>query len=118
MLYPTLSQPLVFLVVFASGLAGGVIFDIFRCLTFLSGNDKYSKILFDFLSVIFSFALLFIVNLRINYGQFRVYVVLSFLIALYLERLFSKFLWTKCIKRCYNRFKEKRNAKRKKEKVD
>ena len=114
MLYPTLSQPLVFLVIFLTGIAGGVIFDVFKTLTFLSGNDKYSKILFDFLATIFSFALLYIVNLNVNYGQFRIYVLLTFLLALYLERLLSKFLWTKCIKRCYNRIKEKKNARKKK----
>lgn len=115
MLYPTLSQPLVFLAVFGAGLAGGLIFDIFKILTFLSGNDRYSKIFFDFLATILSFGLLFVVNLAVNYGQFRIYVLLSFLLSLLIERLLSKFLWTKCIRKCYNRFREK-HAGRKKEK--
>ena len=116
MLYPTLNQPVIFIVIFAVGLSSGLLFDIARILTYLSGNDKYSKGLFDFLAVIFSFGILFYSNLAVNYGQFRVYVVITFLLALFFERLLSKILWTKCIKRCYNNFKEKRDERRKKEK--
>lgn len=114
MLYSTLSQPLVFFVVFLSGIAGGIIFDILKTLAFLSGNDKYSKILFDFLATVFAFAILYIVNLNVNYGQFRVYVVSTFLLSIYIERVLSKFLWTKCVKKWYNRVKEKKNGKKKK----
>lgn len=117
MLYTALSQPLVFLLTFLAGIAGGVLFDVFKTLTFLSGNDKYSKVFFDFLATLFAFSLLYIVNLNINYGQFRIYVLVAFLLALFCERLLSKFLWTKCIKRCYNRLREKGYA-RKKKKVD
>ena len=100
--------------IFAVGLASGLLFDLARILSFFSGNDKYSKGLFDFLAVVFSFGLLFYCNLAVNYGQFRLYVVVTFLFAILLERVLSKFLWTKCIKRCYNNFKEKTNAKKKK----
>ena len=114
MLYPTLSQPIVFLVILCAGIIGGIIFDIFKILTFLSGNDKYSKIFFDFLATIFSFGILFVINLQINYGQFRIFIIITFLFALILERFLSKILWTKCIKKWYNSFKEKKNARRKK----
>lgn len=116
MLYPTINQPIVFIVIFSVGLASGLLFDFAHILTYLSGNDKYSKGLFDFLAIIFSFGILFYSNLAVNYGQFRFYVLLTFLFAMFIERVISKILWTKCIKRCYNNLKEKRDARRKKEK--
>lgn len=116
MLYPTLNQPLVFLVILAVGLASGLLFDLANILTILSGKDKFSKGLFDFIAVIFSFGVLFYSNLAVNYGQFRVYVLLTFLFAILIERLLSKILWTKCIKKWYNNIKEKRDERRKKEK--
>ena len=116
MLYPTLNQPLIFLVIFAVGLASGLLFDIAHVLSFFSGNDKFTKGLFDFIAVTFSFGILFYSNLAVNYGQFRIYVVASFLLAIFLERILSKFLWTRCIKRCYNNFKERANERRKKKK--
>lgn len=116
MLYPTLSQPMVFVIIFSCGLIGGVCFNIFHILTFLSGNDKCSKIFFDFLATIFVFVILFVTNLKINYGQFRIYIVLTFLAALFIEQVISKFLWTKYIKKWYNHIKEKVPCKKKKTK--
>ena len=122
MLYPTVNQPIVILAMFFTGLACGLIFEIFRFLTFLSGNDKISKNFFDFLAVIFSFVLFFIVNLAVNYGQFRVYVILIFLIGFAVEEIILKILWTKLIEKCYTRIvtkvrtsKAKWKTKRKKD---
>ena len=122
MLYPTVNQPIVIIAMFFTGLACGLIFEIFRFLTFLSGNDKISKIFFDFLAVIFSFALFFIVNLAVNYGQFRVYVILIFLIGFAVEEIILKILWKKLKKKCYTRIvtkvrtsKAKWKTKRKKD---
>ena len=116
MLYPTLSQPLVFLVVLCAGIVGGLIFDIFRLLAFLSGNDKYSKTFFDFFATILSVFLCFYINLQINYGQFRIFVVLTFVFGILAEQLLSKILFTKYKKKWYNKLKERKNARRKKEK--
>ena len=116
MLYPTLSQPVVFVLIALTGLACGVLFDIFGSLAFVSGNDKYSKIFFDFLATIFSFAILFVVNLQANYGQFRLFVVITFLLAFCLERTLSKFLWTKCVKKWYTACKGAGFARKKKKK--
>ena len=101
MLYPTINQPIVFIAIFFTGLACGVVFDVFRILTMLSGGDKWSRHIFDFLAGIFSFFLLFFVNLKVNYGQCRIFVFAVFLLSFYLERLISKFLWTKLLSRWY-----------------
>ena len=117
MLYPTLSQPLIVLCLLGGGILGGLIFDVFRLLTLLSGNDRYSKHIFDFLSTLCCFALLFILNLTLNFGQFRLYVLVVFLLTFALERLISKILWTKLLKKWYSSIAQRRNktGKRKKE---
>ena len=92
MLYPTLNQPLTILAIFLVGLASGVIVDIGRLLASLIGGQKYSRHFFDFLAVIISCALLLLTNLKVNYGQFRLYVILIFLLSLALERFLSKIL--------------------------
>lgn len=112
MLYPTINQPYVILIIFLVGFASGILFDIANILSKLS-NDKFAKVLFDFLAVIFSFFILFYSNLHINYGQFRFYIVAIFLLAIMIERFISKILWTKCIKKCYNKLKEKKYGKEK-----
>jgi hypothetical protein len=114
MLYPTLNQPLIFLLTILVGLASGVIFDICKILCLLSGGDKYSRHIFDFLAVAVSFALLFICNLKFNLGQFRLYVVVAFLISFSVQRIFSKFLWTKVKEKCYNIFAKLKKGKNEK----
>ncbi len=119
MLYPTVNQPLILLALLAGGLVGGLIFDFFKILATLSGGDKYSCHLFDFLAGIFTFVLLYLINLWLNYGQFRVYVVAVFLVSFAFERFLSKFLWTKLLEKWYTIFaKRGDNGKRKKKKLD
>ena len=116
MLYPTLDQPVILIVVFCSGLAAGALFDVVKLLTVLSGKDRFSKHILDFLATIVSFAILFLVNLKINYGQFRVYVLALYLTGILLQRLISKFLWTKLFLKWYNTIRRK-NSGREKEKT-
>ena len=118
MLYPTLNQPILFIVLIAGGVVGGLIFDVFRILSTLSGNDRFSKHFFDFLATLFTFFLLFFINMGLNYGQFRIYVPLVFLTSFTLERLFSKFLWTKLLSKWYSSItRRKGRGGRKKEKT-
>ena len=115
MLYPTLSQPFVALMIMCCGLLCGMIFDVSNIIVYLSGGDKLSKNIFDFISIIICSFLLFLFNLIFNYGQFRIFILIIFLIFFYIERFFSKVLWTKLFKRCYNKlrlWKTKRIAKK------
>ena len=119
MLYPTVNQPLIFVAMLVGGLIGGLIFDIFKVLTTLSGGDNFSRHLFDFLATIFTCSLLYLINLWLNYGQFRVYVLAVFLAGFAFERFLSKFLWTKLVEKWYTIFaKRGNNGKRKKKKLD
>ena len=117
MLYPTLIQPVVLLVILACGIVAGLVFDLFRILTTLSGNDKFSKHFFDFLATILSFLLLFFVNMALNFGQFRIYVPAVFLLSFALERVLSKFLWTKLLSKWYSNIMRREKRGRKKEKA-
>ncbi len=101
MLYPTINQPLIFLALFVGGIVGGLIFDVFKILTTLSGNDKFSQHFFDFIATILAFCLLFLINLWLNFGQFRLYVPAVYLASFALERFISKFLWTKLVEKWY-----------------
>ena len=103
MLYPTLNQPLMLFIVFCCGIACAVIFDLLQILA----KHKMLKHIADFFAVVFSFALLFLVNLKLNYGQFRIYIIAIFLLSIATEKIISKFLWTKVIKKCYIKLRRK-----------
>lgn len=100
MLYPTLSQPIVFLYLSLTGLAGGVIYECGTILTKLFDSSKIAKQIFLFISTILCGVLFFLVNLAINYGQFRSYAVFTFIGSIILERItlgkFFAFLGQKC----------------------
>lgn len=117
MLYPTLNQPLVVLIIFIVGLASGLIFDVARILTTISG-EKWSKHIFDFVATILAFLVLYFTNLSINLGQFRIYVLGIFLISFALERFISKILWTKLLLKWYTKTMNRRKTKIEKGKVD
>ena len=89
MLYPTLNQPLVMLVMLFVGFASGFLFDFAFLLKKSLKDLKATNIFFDFLACIFSFVIFFVTNLYINYGQFRIYVVVVFIIACLLQRVLS-----------------------------
>ena len=89
MLYPTLNQPIVMLVIFFAGFASGFLFDFALLLKKGLNNIKLVNVFFDFLACIFSFVIYFVANLYINYGQFRVFVVAVFIIACLLQRVLS-----------------------------
>lgn len=89
MLYPTLNQPIVMLVMFFVGFASGFLFDFAFLLKKSLKDLKATNIFFDFLACIFSFVIFFVTNLYINYGQFRIYVVVVFIFACLLQRVLS-----------------------------
>lgn len=116
MLYPTSNQPLVLGALFLCGLFSGVIFDFFKILSTLTRNDKFAIHFFDFVATIFSCLLLFFTNLWLNYGQFRIYVVVVYLLSFSLERILSKFFWTKLLSKWYSNITTRGKLERKKKK--
>ncbi len=103
MLYPTLNQPLMLLVIFSAGIICGVLFDVLN----IFSKYKILKHIADFFGTILSFLLLFAINLKFNYGQFRIYIIAVFALSFAIEKIISYFLWTKLIKKCYIRIRRK-----------
>lgn len=108
MLYPTLNQPAVIFAMLGVGLVSGLLIDGGRILAWLTGEGSFARHFFDFIALFFSCGLLIFVNLMVNYGQFRIYVFVIFILSLMLERFLSKILWTKLISKCYTNVVAKR----------
>lgn len=113
MLYSTNNQFFVMIIIFIIGFVCGVIYDVFKILASFSGGDKITKNFFDFVATIFSFVILFFTNLKINYGQFRLFIILLFILGIALERFISKILWTKLINKWYTEIAKKLSLKEK-----
>ncbi len=110
MLYETLSQPIIILSIFGVGLLSGLIFDAGTFVTYFLNKNKVVRQLTYFLQALLSAFLLFYINLIVNYGKFRLYILFIFALSFFLERFTIGKLWTKLLDKCYNtivRFKGK-----------
>lgn len=86
MLYPTLNQPYVFIMMFLTGLACGLFFDASNFLAQLFNKNKIITQILYTISTFLSIFTLFFVNLDVNFGQFRIFIVLTFLFSFLIER--------------------------------
>lgn len=102
MLYQTLSQPLIILLLIIFGFLSGLLFDFFSLINYFLNNNKITKQIFYFLSIFPIFIIFYYLNLKFNYGQFRFYTILIFFGALILERISLGNLFAKMYDRCYN----------------
>lgn len=103
-LYETVSQPLNFLFIFFIGLGSGLIFDVFRYLNFLCNKNSVIEKIFDFISVVICGGVFFLSVLELNYGEFRFYLLLSYLLGILLERFSLGLFIAKICSYCYNKF--------------
>ena len=111
MLYQTLSQPYVFLSLFAVGILCGFLFDFSRVFSKLCNKNIFLTHFFNFFAVIISAAVFFVTNLFVNFGQFRAFSIAAFLAGLLLQQLLSTKIFAKFAKRCYNKLHGKRKKK-------
>lgn len=105
LLYETLSQPVIFLIIFGIGLGSGLIFDLRKYLDFLTANKKIVGIMLDILATIIVCGVLYFSNLAFNYGQFRFYIPLSFFAGLIIERYTLGLFVAKICSWCYTKFR-------------
>ncbi len=113
MLYETLTQPIVFLWLFLGGIATGFLFDLRNILINKTKKQQILKEIITFFTVILTFFAFYYLNLKFNYGQFRLWTVAVFSLSICLQRfLMNKFVALPLTK-CYNKIKEKSNARRK-----
>lgn len=102
MLYESLSQPLIILCVLSVGIAAGMIFDVGEFANYFFNKNKVSKQILLIICTIISALLLYFVNLKVNFGRFRIYILLLFASSFIFERFTIGKLWTKLLQKCYN----------------
>lgn len=86
-LYETLNQPIILLYLIILGFLSGLFFDFAYIISFLCNKNKLITNILLFFSTLLSFFTLFMLNLKINYGQFRVFIFIVFFLFLFLERI-------------------------------
>ena len=104
MLYETLNQPHILFILILAGFLSGIIFDVVNFIKFLCGNKKVVAIILDFLGTSLSLAILFFVNLNVNYGLIRLYPAIIFLLSFSIERFTLGKIVAKFYLSCYNTF--------------
>lgn len=105
-LYETLNQPLIFLIIFCVGFVSGLIFDASKYLTFLFNKNKVFEKIFDAISVALCSAVFFACLLELNYGEFRFYILLGYVLGVLIERITLGLIVAKICSLCYNAFKK------------
>ncbi len=106
LLYETLSQPIIALIIFLIGFGSGFIADISNYLYFLFNNNKYFRIIIDIITSIICFVIFFISIINLNYGEFRLYLLMLFIIGFLLQRFTIGKIIAKISNWCYNKFKK------------
>jgi len=114
MLFQTLSQPFAFLSLSVVGFLSGFLIDLKNICRKILKNNKIITIFLDFFVFFLIFLIYFIFNLKINFGEFRIFSILSFFLSFFIQRSLVINFVAKPVVKCYNKMKEKCNAKRKK----
>ena len=104
-LYETLNQPLIFLIIFCAGFVSGLVFDASKYLTFLFNNNKIFQKIFDVVAVAFCGFVFFVCLLYLNFGEFRFYILLGFVLGILIERFSLGLIVAKICAVCYNAFR-------------
>ncbi len=117
MLYEVLSQPITILSLLLTGMACGILFDAAHLILAFCNKNKVLRQILYFICTILSAFFVFYINLIVNYGRFRIYVLLVFSIGFALQKFTLGKLFTRFINLCYNKTKERQTGGRQKEKV-
>ena len=105
-LFETLSQPITIIFVMMFGFMSGLFFDVCYLITFLCNNNKIVKNIMEFVAVVCSFCVLFVQSQIFLNGQFRLYVLIFFVLFLMLEQCtLGKFI-AKTRNWCYDIFRK------------
>lgn len=114
MLYETLSQLNTFLCICLVGFLCGFLFDFKNLILLNFKKKKYLNVIFSFFATFFTLFLCFFANLILNFGQVRFFVLLGFVISFCIQRYFITNFVADFCRKCYYKYKEKRDEKRKK----
>ena len=119
MLYQTLNHPKLLIVFLILGLVGGLVFDVGNFIKFLFANKKVPSIILDIIQTFICLALIFVTNVKLNYGIIRLFPFVIFMTAFSIERYTISKLIAKIYLSCYNliiklnkrSWRRKKNAK-------
>lgn len=100
MLYETIGQGQIFLVYFLIGCALGLFYFLLKKIIKFNKNNIFKQFFLFFL-IIFLFLLIFFINLYLNYGEFRFYILFSIFLGYFFVIYFIKTI-CKIIKKWYN----------------
>lgn len=104
MLYSTLLQGQMFLVLLYFGILCGIVLTIKKLADRMTKQNKYFIVLTDILFVaICSFVFLF-AKIKFCYGEFRLFEIISFCLGIFLEQISINNLVEKILKLLYNFF--------------
>lgn len=106
MLYETLLQPKLMVIFLILGFVCGFVFDVGNFIKFLFANKKVSNFLLDFLQTSLCLFLLFLVNLKVNFGQIRLFPAVLVLICFTIHRLTLGKIIAKLYISCYNKLQK------------
>lgn len=104
MLNQTLNQPHLLLIFVLLGIIGGVVFDIGNFIKFLFSNKKVASAVLDVIQTAICLLLIYIVNVKFNFGEIRLFPFVCFLCSFSLERFTVGKLIAKIYLSCYNFF--------------
>lgn len=102
MLFETLKQSYIFLGVVYFGILAGILKDIISFIQTLFNNKKLINFILDLIFSIGAIFLLITCLNVVNYGEFRFYLLISFIIGYVLERISIGFLVDFILKKLYN----------------
>lgn len=104
-LFETQNQFIVFLIIVLIGFICGFIFDANKYINFLCNKNKIVQIILDFLSVLMCAFVFFISCLHLNFGEFRFYILLGFIVGVLIQRTTLGIVIAKICKLCYDKLK-------------
>ena len=105
-LYETLNQPTILLYLILFGFLSGLLFDLAHIISFLCNKNKIITNILLFFATVVSFFILYVINSKINYGQFRLYIYIVFFLFVFLERISLGKSIAKTQSWCYNTFEK------------
>lgn len=102
MLFETLKQSYIFLGSIYFGLLGGITKNIINLLIKACKNNKITTFILDLIfMIIFSFLFIICINI-VNFGEFRIYLLIGYLLGFILEIKTLGFLVDFVLKKIYN----------------
>lgn len=113
MLYEVLSQSYIFLWLTVGGFLCGFLFDIKNILVWCFKKNKIISHVIMFFCVFLLLLISYYLNLKTNYGQFRLYPIFAFSLAFSIQRFLILNFVANPVVKCYNKQKEKNNGKKK-----